>query len=165
MMKNVNNERYYKEVIKQYIESEIGPEEAMELLIQIQGLDAKFYDPNIYKKSKRRFVALRNIGSRFFNKTTMSAAAGVIGLNVMLCINSVLDGRVTDIALATKAVKIMMLEETVLIALAFVLCIAHEVQILHRMGIKVLSLDFFRLDPNEEVTDELVEETSEEEEE
>lgn len=164
-MKNVNNERYYKEVIKQYIESEIGPEEAMELLIQIQGLDAKFYDPNIYKKSKRRFVALRNIGSRFFNKTTMSAAAGVIGLNVMLCINSVLDGRVTDIVLATKAVKIMMLEETVLIALAFVLCIAHEVQILHRMGIKVLSLDFFRLNPNAEVTDELVEETSEEEEE
>ena len=155
----MDNEKYYKDVIKQYIESEISAEDAMEMLVQIKGMDSKSYDHRTYRKYKREhFVFARNLFSRLFNKTTIGFASGVIGINLMFIINRFLDGHVRDIGMASQAIKITMIYEVILIALTFVLCMAHEVKILHRMGIRVLSLDLFRLDPTGEFTEDKEEE-------
>lgn len=155
----MDNEKNYKEVINQYIESEIDAEEAIEMLVQVNGMDSKAYDHQIYRKYKRKhFVFARNLFSRLFNKTTLGFASGVIGINLMLIMNRFLDGHVRDIGMASQAIKIMMIYEVILIALTFVLCMAHEVKILHRMGIRVLSLDLFRLDPTGEFTEDKEEE-------
>lgn len=155
----MDNEKYYKDVIKQYIESEISAEDAMEMLVQIKGMDSKSYDPRTYRKYKRKhFVFARNLFSRLFNKTTLGFASGVIGINLMLIMNRFLDGHVRDMAMTSQAIKMIMLYETMLIILTFAFCMAHEVKILHRMGIKVLSLDLLRLDPTGEFTEDKEEE-------
>lgn len=155
----MNNEKYYKDVINQYIEAELGAEEAMEMMVQLQGMNSKAYDYQIYKNSKKQhFVFARNLVTRLVNKTTLGFTSGVFGLNLMFIINRFLDGNVRDVVMASKAIKIMMIEEAILVILTFLLCLAHEVKVLHRMGIKVLSFDLFRLDSTEELEEEEEEE-------
>lgn len=152
---NNNIEKNIDELVKQYINAELDAEEVCEYLIQINSMDSKTYDYKTYKKNKgKHFVVARNMFSRLVNKTTVGFASGTIGLMLMMVVNRFLNGNVRDVVMATQTIKIMMIYEAILIILTFLLCAYHEAKVLSRMGIRIFSLDLFRLDPEDELSEE-----------
>ena len=146
----MSTEDCYSEIIKQYIDAEIDAESAMELMIQANGVDSSHYDPKVYQRAKSLHIITKRFLRHLFDTTTLTLTAGGFGLMLMFLINQFITGKAEAGDLVINTLRCSMCAEAVLIVIAFLAYVLQEVSDLHRMGIRMLSLDLFRLDDKED---------------